>query len=189
MSFVLKQLKHHPYFRKLLDGGERVAYGGRVLNEGGLQSVPKLDFPGGALIGCAAGFLNVPKIKGTHTAMKSGMLAAESAFAAINTTSEEHVGEEGEYTGPPLDMSAYEKGVKGSWIWKELKEVRNVRPSFNTQLGMWGGIAWSGLDTLILKGKVPWTFGYKGIDAAHTKPAKCATVPSSTHGVRPLTTE
>jgi electron-transferring-flavoprotein dehydrogenase len=80
---TLQQFKHHPYFRQLLEGGERVGYGARVINEGGVQSVPKLFFPGGALIGCSAGFVNVPKIKGTHNAMKSGMLAAEVGFEQL----------------------------------------------------------------------------------------------------------
>ena len=79
--------KHHPHISRLLEGGRRVGYGARALNEGGLQSIPQLAFPGGALIGCAAGFMNVPKIKGTHTAMKSGMLAAECAFEALSQTS------------------------------------------------------------------------------------------------------
>lgn len=105
--------------------------------------------------------------------MKSGMLAAEAAFSAIESTvTEEHVGEEGEYTGPAIDMSDYEKKLKESWVWKELKEVRNLRPSFNTPLGMIGGVAWSGLDSLILKGRVPWTWKHRGTDAAHTRPAK-----------------
>ena len=80
-----QRLKHHPSMAKHLEGGDCVAYAARVINEGGLQSVPKLTFPGGVLIGCSAGFLNVPKIKGTHTAMKSGMLAAESVFESIQT--------------------------------------------------------------------------------------------------------
>jgi len=151
-------MKHHPYFKTLLTGGERIAYGGRTLNEGGLQSIPKLFFPGGALIGCSAGFLNVPKIKGTHNAMKSGMLAAETAFDVVQ--------------GEAKDMSAYEKKIKDSWVWKELNEVRNVRPSFNTSLGIWGGIGYSGLDTLFLKGRVPWTLRNTISDAAHTKRAR-----------------
>ena len=150
-------MKHHPYISKLLENGERLAYGGRTLNEGGLQSIPKLHFPGGALIGCSAGFLNVPKIKGTHNAMKSGMIAAETAFRAVEGSS---------------DMSTYEEDMKKSWIWDELREVRNLRPSFNTPLGIWGGIAYSGLDSLILKGRVPWTFRTKTSDAAHTKRAR-----------------
>ncbi|KAK4686759.1 electron-transferring-flavoprotein dehydrogenase, partial [Tremellales sp. Uapishka_1] len=158
-----QRLKHHPYFAKILEGGERIAYGARALNEGGFQSIPKLHFPGGALIGCSAGFLNVPKIKGTHNAMKSGMLAAESAFTSITSTEAESDFEK------PLDMSSYEEAVKGSWIWKELKEVRNLRPSFHNPLGLWGGMAYSGLDSMILKGRVPWTFRNKVEDYAFTK--------------------
>ena len=160
----LQRLKHHPLFRNLLEGGERIAYGGRTLNEGGIQSLPKLYFPGGALIGCAAGTLNVPKIKGTHNAMKSGMVASETAFKIL----EDMGGKE------PADMSGYEKALKESWVWKELMEVRNIRPSFNTPLGIWGGIAYSGVDSLFLKGRVPWTFKHGGSDAAHTKRARYA---------------
>lgn len=158
-------MKHHPYFRNLLENATRIAYGGRTLNEGGLQSVPKLHFPGGALIGCSAGFLNVAKIKGTHNAMKSGMLAAEAAFDAIHSSEAE--------ADKPTDMRAYEEAFRNSWIYKDLYEVRNVRPSFNTSLGIWGGMAYSGIDTLLLKGRIPWTFRNteKKSDAAHTKKA------------------
>ncbi|QRW13163.1 Electron transfer flavoprotein-ubiquinone oxidoreductase, 4Fe-4S [Ceratobasidium sp. AG-Ba] len=175
----LQKLKHHPYFASLLEGGERVAYAGRTLNEGGYQSIPRLDFAGGALIGCSAGFVNVPKIKGTHTAMKSGMLAAEAAYEQVVKGDEaESVEIESAtpsiapFTSPPSDMSSYNSALHNSWVASELKDVRNIRPSFNTPLGIWGGIAWSGLDTLILRGKVPWTWSH-GIksDAAHTKKA------------------
>ncbi|KAG8944421.1 hypothetical protein FRC03_002080 [Tulasnella sp. 419] len=186
----LQKMKHHPYFRQLLAGGERIAYGGRTINEGGLQSLPKLHFPGGALIGCSAGFVNVPKIKGTHNAMKSGMLAAENAFKAIESLPEtESSEEETEYTGPPVDMSPYESAVKDSWVWKELNEIRNVRPSFNTSLGIWGGMAWSGLDTLILRGKVPWTFHNRISDAAHTKKASECKPPQYPPFEPPLSTD
>lgn len=110
--------------------------------------------------------------------MKSGMLAAESAFAAVTAVQEKVeageegvIGEEGEYVGPSLSMEPYEEAVKKSWVWDELKGIRNIRPSFNTPLGIWGGIIWSGLDTLILRGKVPWTFRTKTGDAQHTKKA------------------
>lgn len=83
-SSIPQLWKHHPHVSQLLEGGRRVAYGARALNEGGIQSIPQLAFPGGALIGCSPGFMNVPKIKGTHTAMKSGMLAAECAFEALS---------------------------------------------------------------------------------------------------------
>ena len=154
-------MKHHPWFRDLLSGNStRLAYGGRTLNEGGYQSIPKLFFPGGALIGCSGGFVNVPKIKGTHNAMKTGMLAAETAFKSVM---EERVNEEG-----AADMSSYEEAFKSSWVHKELWEVRNIRPCFNTSLGIWGGIIYSGVDTLLVKGRVPWTFKHHGSDAGRT---------------------
>lgn len=117
--------KQHPAIREILEGGKRVSYGARAINEGGWQSVPKLVFPGGALIGCSAGFVNVPRIKGSHTAMKSGMLAAEAAFAAIA----------GERSGDRLD--SYPDAVNGSWIATELKMVRNVEP----MVAKFGGVA------------------------------------------------
>ena len=149
-----QRFKTHPAIRPTFAGGERVAYGARALNEGGLQSIPKLSFPGGALIGCAAGFLNVPKIKGTHTAMKSAMLAAETAFAALG-------GEAG------AELDAYEAAVESSWIHDELKRVRNIRPSFHW--GLWAGIAYSGLDTYVLRGRAPWTFHHEA-DHGRLKP-------------------
>jgi electron-transferring-flavoprotein dehydrogenase len=108
--------KTHPEIRKILEGGKRVSYGARAINEGGWQSVPKLAFPGGALIGCSAGFVNVPRIKGSHTAMKSGMLAAEAAFRAIQAdrTSDE--------------LADYQETLNASWIAEELKKVQNVEP-------------------------------------------------------------
>jgi electron-transferring-flavoprotein dehydrogenase len=148
---IFKRLKHHPHFRNLLSGSsERLAYAARILNEGGLQSVPRLHFPGGALIGCSAGFVNVAKIKGTHNAMKTGMLAAESAYAAV------HSSESPSDSAP--DLSSYETAYKNSWVYEDLHEVRNLRPSFNTRLGLWGGILYSGIDSLFLEGKIPWTF-------------------------------
>ncbi|MBC7158602.1 MAG: electron transfer flavoprotein-ubiquinone oxidoreductase [Porphyrobacter sp.] len=108
--------KHHPRIREILEGGKRVAYGARAINEGGWQSVPKLAFPGGALIGCAAGFVNVPRIKGTHTAIKSGMLAAEAAAAAIAA------GREGD------ELAEYDAALRASWIARELKKVQNAQP-------------------------------------------------------------
>jgi electron-transferring-flavoprotein dehydrogenase len=108
-----------------------------------LQSIPTLTFPGGALIGCSAGFLNVAKIKGTHTAMKSGMLAAEAVAAAL-------AGDR------PAAPASYETMLKDSWVWQELSAVRNIRPAF-AKFGMWGGLAYSALDTYVLRGKAPWT--------------------------------
>ncbi len=109
--------KQHPAIREYLEGGKRVAYGARAINEGGWQSIPKLAFPGGALIGCAAGFVNVPRIKGSHTAMKSGMLAAESIAAAIGAGNEH------------TELADYEANLRASWIAKELKLVQNAEPA------------------------------------------------------------
>ena len=125
--------KHHPAIAAILEGGKRVAYGARVINEGGWQSVPKLAFPGGALIGCAAGFVNVPRIKGSHTAMKSGMLAAESLAAAI-AAGHEHT-----------ELMDYDAAVRDSWIADELKKVKNAQPA----VAKWGedlGTVLAGID-------------------------------------------
>jgi electron-transferring-flavoprotein dehydrogenase len=135
-----QRFKTHPAIRPFFEGGRRISYGARALNEGGLQSIPRLDFPGGALIGDSAGFLNVPKIKGSHTAMKSGMAAAEAVFARLR-------GDDG---------ARVRDRIEASWIWDELYRVRNIRPSF--RLGLWGGIAYSALDTFVLRGRAPWTF-------------------------------
>jgi electron-transferring-flavoprotein dehydrogenase len=138
-----QRFKTHPKVRPTFEGGRRVAYGARAINEGGFQSIPELVMPGAALIGCAAGFVNVPKIKGTHTAMKTGMIAAESVFSAIATDG-----------GPVLDD--YPVQLKKSWVWDELYRVRNIRPAFRK--GMWAGLAYAALDTYIFRGKAPWTF-------------------------------
>jgi electron-transferring-flavoprotein dehydrogenase len=139
----MQRFKTHPEVRKHFEGGRRISYGARALNEGGVQSIPRLTFPGGALIGCAAGFVNVPKIKGSHTAMKSGMLAAETIVEAL-------AGEQ------PAEPAGYEQKLRDSWVWEELASVRNVRPAF-AKLGLWGGLLYAGLDTYVLRGKAPWT--------------------------------
>jgi electron-transferring-flavoprotein dehydrogenase len=139
-----QRFKTHPKIRTLFEGGKRISYGARALNEGGYQSIPKLTFPGGALIGCAAGFLNVPKIKGTHTAMKSGMLAAEAVHGGDHTT--------------------YEAALANSWVMDELKSVRNIRPAF--RYGLWAGLLYSALDTYLFRGKAPWTFKHHHDHAA-----------------------
>src|SRR5271166_1856751 len=143
----MQRLKGHPAVRGHFDGGRRIAYGARALSEGGLQSIPKLTFPGGALIGDAVGFLNVPKIKGTHTAMKSGMLAAETVAEALAS-------------GRPAEPAAYEAKVQASWLYDELRQVRNIRPAF-AKFGLYGAIAYSALDTYVLRGKAPWTLHHK----------------------------
>jgi electron-transferring-flavoprotein dehydrogenase len=142
--------KTHPAVRAEIEGGKRVSYGARVINEGGYQAIPKLVFPGGALIGCSAGFVNVPRIKGTHTAMKSGILAAEAAFEAVT---------EGR-SGDALD--AYEQALHSSWIVKELKLVRNAQPA----VSHWGaglGSAYAGIDMWLgaLGLRLPWTLKHK----------------------------
>ncbi|KAE8440452.1 hypothetical protein EG329_007596 [Mollisiaceae sp. DMI_Dod_QoI] len=155
-----QKMKHHPVYKSVLEGGKCISYGARALNEGGFQSIPKVAFPGGALIGDTAGFLNVPKIKGTHTAMKSGMLAAEATWNALVNTD-----------AGTIFLYDYEDALRKSWIWKELKAVRNMRPSFHSPLKLYGGILYSGLEAFILKGKVPWTLKHKGTDYSATKTA------------------
>ncbi len=124
-----QQFKHHPSVKPYLEGGKRIAYGARAITEGGWQSIPKLSFPGGVLIGCSAGFVNVPRIKGSHNAMKSGMLAAEAAFAALG---------EGRQAD---ELTGYQTALEGSWVAKELKVVRNAKPLL-TKLGTFlGGAA------------------------------------------------
>ena len=138
-----QRFKNHPAVRDTFVGGRRVSYGARALNEGGFQSVPKLTFPGGCLVGCTAGFLNVPKIKGTHTAMKSGMLAAEAIFESLETL---QAGDE---------PASYASRLEDSWLWAELYKVRNIRPGFAK--GLWLGLAHAALDTYLFFGKAPWT--------------------------------
>ncbi|MDA0884183.1 MAG: electron transfer flavoprotein-ubiquinone oxidoreductase [Proteobacteria bacterium] len=138
-----QRFKNHPAVRDTFIGGRRVSYGARALNEGGFQSVPKLTFPGGCLVGCTAGFLNVPKIKGTHTAMKSGMLAAEAIFESLETL---QAGDE---------PASYASRLEDSWLWAELYKVRNIRPGFAK--GLWLGLAHAALDTYLFFGKAPWT--------------------------------
>jgi len=140
-----QRFKTHPAIRSVFAGGRRIAYGARALSEGGLQAQPKLTFPGGALIGDTASFLNVPKIKGTHTAMKSGMLAAEAVFDLVNTDGEQQGAE-------PL---AYPAAYRKSWLHEELWRVRNIRPSF--RFGLWPGMVLAALDTFIFRGRAPWT--------------------------------
>ena len=160
--------KTHPSIKKHLEGGTCISYGARVLNEGGYEAIPKLTFPGGSLIGCSAGFLNAVKIKGTHTAMKSGMLAAEATFQALSEgSSVEETGELDESSA--LEVVAYEEMVKDSWVGKELYEVRNAHQAF--KWGVAGGLAYTGLTTHILKGREPWTLSHDKTDSESTKKA------------------
>ncbi len=160
--------KTHPSVRTTFEGGERLSYGARALNEGGFQCIPKLGFSGGALIGCGAGFLNVPKIKGTHTAMKSGMLAAEQAFQALEALPDEAREEGAELT--PLDMSGLDDAIKSSWVHSELYEVRNVRPMGHSSAGIFGVMAYTGLQ-YFLRGREPFTLSHGGRDCDRLQPA------------------
>ena len=156
-----QRFKTHPDVRDTFAGGKRLAYGARAINEGGLQSVPKLAFPGGALVGCAAGFLNVPRIKGTHNAMKTGMLAAEAAFAALGA-------------GRAHDaLDDYDAGWRKSWVYEDLWKVRNVKPGL--KWGMWAGTLHGGfhmwMNDLGLGALVPWTLRHGKPDNETLKPA------------------
>jgi len=142
----MQRFKTHPEIRGLLEGGRRVSYGARALVEGGLQSLPRLHFPGGVLIGDSAGFLNVAKIKGTHSAMKSGMVAAEAVFEALQAD-----------TDARPDVASYEDRLRDSWLWDELHRVRNIRPGF-ARFGLWGGLVNAAVDSYLFRGKAPWTF-------------------------------
>ena len=146
----MQRWKTHPAVRAEIEGGRRVSYGARAINEGGYQAIPKLVFSGGALVGCSAGFVNVPRIKGTHTAMKSAMLAAEAAFDAIAA----------ERSGDVLD--AYPAALYSSWVAKELKQVRNAQPAVAHWGGIWGTL-YAGLDLWLnyLRVGVPWTLRHK----------------------------
>ena len=139
----MQRFKTHPAIKPTFEGGRRVAYGARALNEGGFQSIPKLTFPGGALIGASAGFMNVPRIKGSHTAMKSAIACADAIVA--------NWGEDA-----PAELTAYSDSLKKSWLWTELYKSRNIRPSFHK--GLWSGIAYSAIDTYLFAGRAPWTF-------------------------------
>jgi electron-transferring-flavoprotein dehydrogenase len=128
-----QRVKTHPRIRQFLEGGKRIGYGARAITEGGLQSVPKLAFPGGALIGCAAGFVNLPRIKGSHNAILTGMMAAEAAFEAL-----------GEGRGND-ELTAYEKAYESSSVWRDLRRVRNVKPMWS-KFGTVAGIIAGGFD-------------------------------------------
>lgn len=155
-----QRFKTHPKIRDLFEGGRRIAYGARAINEGGLQAIPELVFPGGALIGCSAGFVNVPKIKGSHTAMKSGMVCAEALFEAL--AGEGRIG----------TLEAYPAALKKSWVYEELAAVRNIRPAFTKGLAV--GLAYAALDSYVLRGRAPWTFKHHA-DNESLRPAAAST--------------
>ena len=150
-----QRFKTHPAIKKILEGGKRISYGARALIEGGFQSLPKMFMPGALLIGCDAGTLNMPKIKGSHTAMKSGIIAAEAIH--------EHVKDN-------KDLSNFEKKFKSSWLFEELYKARNVKPSFS-----WGlilGIIFTGIDQILFRGKLPFTLKHNQADHETLKSAK-----------------
>ncbi|WP_108215551.1 electron transfer flavoprotein-ubiquinone oxidoreductase [Pseudomonas sp. GV085] len=160
----LQQLKHHPLYEQYLRGGSRISYGARAIAKGGLQSLPKMHFPGGLLIGCDAGTLNFAKIKGSHTAMKSGMLAAETIFEAFAVN--ESAGQ---------DLAAYAGKFRASSIYDELYQQRNFGPAMH-RFGSLIGAAYAWVDLNLLKGKLPWTFHDKRPDYSTMDPADSASV-------------
>jgi electron-transferring-flavoprotein dehydrogenase len=161
-----QRFKSHPSIYRLLENGKRLAYGARSLNEGGYQSIPKLTFSGGLLIGCAAGFLNVPKIKGIHNAMKSGMVAAESAFAILKQEQ-------------AAECISYADNMKNTWVWQELYHARNLRPAFTW--GLLPGLIYSAIDTYIFRGKAPWTFHHHADHLQLKKASECKQIDYPKH--------
>lgn len=158
-----QRFKTHPAVRALLAGGQRLSYGARAISEGGLQSWPEMAFPGGVLIGCSAGMVNVPRIKGTHNAMKSGMLAAEAAFEAFGDPSRLSSGDV---------LTAYPEKLRASWVWRDLDAVRNVKP-WLSRLGTWGGTVLGGFEMWLAAAglRAPWTLRHLDADHECTRPA------------------
>ena len=146
-----QRYKTHPAIRGYLEGGKRIAYGARAISAGGVQSMPKLVFPGGMLIGDDAGFLNVPRIKGSHAALKTGMLAAEATYEALKSGREGHD-----------EVTAYPEAYKTSWLHEELWKARNFKPAF--RWGLWGAMLYAGIDQKLLGGKAPWTLRHQKAD-------------------------
>jgi electron-transferring-flavoprotein dehydrogenase len=152
-----QRYKTHPTIRKFFEGGKRLSYGARAITAGGLQSLPKLTFSGGALIGCDAGFLNASRIKGSHAAIKSGMLAAEAAYEALNTSRQHD------------ELTSYTEAFKKSWLHDELYKARNFKPAMGK--GLFTGTVLVGIDQVVFKGKAPWTLRHSHPDHACLKPA------------------
>ncbi|WP_025916565.1 electron transfer flavoprotein-ubiquinone oxidoreductase [Herminiimonas sp. CN] len=152
-----QRYKTHPEIRKFFEGGRRLAYGARAITAGGLQSLPKLVFPGGALIGCEAGFLNASRIKGSHAALKTGMLAAIAAFEALSANRQHD------------ELSAYETGFEQSWLHDELHKARNFKPMMSK--GLYMGTLLVGIDQVVFGGKAPWTLHHKHADHECLRPA------------------
>lgn len=177
--------KTHPAIKPHLEGGTCIQYGARVLNEGGYHSLPKLTFPGGMLLGCSAGFLNAVKIKGSHCAIKSGIVAAESVYGSLASgegAEERAVAATGEVDADeaPVEVSEYATGMEKSWVYDELREVRNCHAAFS-RWGVGGGLMYTGLAAHVTKGREPWTLpspvgdggaGAAKTDSKATRPAK-----------------
>jgi len=163
--------KHHPEVSKYLEGGACVSYGARVLNEGGLHSIPKLTFPGGILAGCSAGFLNSVKIKGSHTAIKSGIVAAEAIYEELSKDEESFVGVNFEINAEdkPKEIVSYQENMETSWVYEELKAVRNCHAAFH--YGFLPGMMYAGVAAHVLRGNEPWTLSNASEDSDKTKPA------------------
>ena len=160
-----QRFKTHPAIRAVLQGGQRLSYGARAISEGGVQAWPEMIFPGGALIGCSAGMVNVPRIKGSHNAMKSGMLAAEAAFAAVSAGRQHDL------------LQAYPVALRGSWVWRDLSAVRNVKPLLS-RFGTFAGSALGGFEMWLsaLGVHLPWTLTHQKADHECLKPASSAPV-------------
>ncbi|KES10612.1 Dehydrogenase (flavoprotein) [Snodgrassella alvi SCGC AB-598-O02] len=158
----LQRYKTHPAIRQVLEGGQCIAYGARALSEGGIQSLPKLTFPGGVIVGDSAGFLNVPRIKGIHTSMKSGMLAAQAVIEALKLSEQT--------LESNCEAHQYTELFKQSWLYAELHKVRNLRPAF--KWGLLGGLAYGAMEEFIFRGKAPWTLSHFGTDHGSLRKAK-----------------
>ena len=159
-----QRYKTHPEIRPFFEGGKRLSYGARVITAGGLQSLPKLVFPGGALIGCDAGFLNASRIKGSHAAMKTGMLAAEAAFGALGANRQAD------------ELSAFPHAFEQSWLYDELYKARNFKPFMAK--GLYTGTLLVGIDQVLFGGRAPWTLHHRHADHACLKPAaECTPIP------------
>jgi electron-transferring-flavoprotein dehydrogenase len=152
-----QRYKTHPTILAFLEGGKRLSYGARAINASGLQSLPKLVFPGGALIGCDAGFLNAPRIKGSHAAIKSGMMAGDAAFDAIAAERSRD------------ELSAYPAAFEASWLHDELHRARNFKPLLDK--GLVTGAVLFGIDQLVFRGKAPWTLHRTKADHEKLRPA------------------
>jgi electron-transferring-flavoprotein dehydrogenase len=152
-----QRYKTHPAVRGFLEGGKRIAYGARAITAGGLNSLPRLTFPGGCLLGCDAGLLNASRIKGSHAAIKSGMLAADAVYEALGA------GRAGD------ELQAYTESFNESWLREELYRARNFKPAMSK--GLWTGTALVGLDQVVFKGRAPFTLHTKKPDHAYLRPA------------------